>query len=88
MHISKLLIFFKPPYRVVKTFKGVANKLVAGFCHSLFQLTRALFGLQITATDQRCAGDTRVKIHVMDINDNAPGFDERDYYVDINEVCS
>lgn len=47
---------------------------------------QGVFTLTVAAANSRCAGNTRVRIHIDDVNDNSPVFDQAEYNVELDEV--
>lgn len=41
---------------------------------------------QVTASNYKCSGSSRVKVYVEDVNDNSPVFEKNDYIVELEEV--
>ncbi|XP_022692572.1 protocadherin Fat 4-like isoform X3 [Varroa jacobsoni] len=46
---------------------------------------QGVFTLTVAAANSRCAGNTRVRIHIDDVNDNSPVFDQAEYHVELDE---
>ncbi|OQR76891.1 protocadherin Fat 4-like [Tropilaelaps mercedesae] len=46
---------------------------------------QGVFTLTVAAANSRCAGNTRVRIHIDDVNDNSPVFDQAEYNIELDE---
>ncbi|CAL1272163.1 unnamed protein product [Larinioides sclopetarius] len=46
---------------------------------------QGMYTLTVTASNQRCSGNTRLNIFVEDVNDNSPVFEKKDFLVEVKE---
>ncbi|GFY64503.1 cadherin-related tumor suppressor [Trichonephila inaurata madagascariensis] len=46
---------------------------------------QGMYTLTVTASNQRCSGNTRLNIFVEDVNDNSPLFEKKDFIVEVKE---
>ena len=63
----------------LKVKKPVDRDAMPAFLQGVFTLT-------VAASNSKCAGNTRVRIHIEDVNDNSPVFDKSEYNVELEEV--
>lgn len=52
---------------------------------SMAKFLQGIFTITVTAGNQRCAANTRIKIFIEDVNDNSPVFEKNDFIVEVKE---